>query len=352
MEEDLQENTMEPLVLGDSKADNEADNDGLPIPMWQTLLPMEGDTATGTSSDAKRNDRGYKRFHKVWIAFQASLTTNTLSRFNHTSKDLYLSGRSDDCVNCGLARLFVRYYVEKRGRIKTNFGNAIHYLQRVLGDSLNRANKVAKRGSIKDDRFLTKFKKDMLIQVAEEYRSEVHNLHASLSTQIPRSQELTLVEACYDPNVLPHLSALAKSNVVTRYAHSGQVGHRGQEGCALMMHHGFISQMEYLGDGETVDNFIHNYGKTNRAGRLETKFFCNHCNHRNPRMDTSAHLGMSLLLRFCVLCESFPDFLNGEDYTKRPVFVPFAPIIPNTPPLLRILIGIPSSRCAALIVIR
>ena len=66
----------------------------------------------------------------------------------------------------------------------------------------------------------------MLIQVAEDYRSEVHNLHASLSTQIPRSQELALAEACYDPTVLPHLSALAKSNVVTGYAHSGQVGHR------------------------------------------------------------------------------------------------------------------------------
>jgi hypothetical protein len=85
-----------------------------------------------------------------------------------------------------------------------------------------------------------------------------------------------------------------------------------------MMHHGFISQMEYLGDGETVDNFIHNYGKTNRVGRLETK--SSFCNHRNPGMDTSAHLGMNLLLRFCVLCEPFPDFLDGEDYTKRPVF--------------------------------
>jgi hypothetical protein len=105
----------------------------------------------------------------VCIAFQASLTTNTLSRFNLTSKDLYLSGRSDDYVNRGLARLFVRYYVEKQGRTKTNLGNAIHYLQRVLDDSLNRVNKVAKRGL--NDRFLTKFKKDMLIQVAEEYQA-------------------------------------------------------------------------------------------------------------------------------------------------------------------------------------
>jgi hypothetical protein len=77
----------------------------------------------------------------------------------------------------------------------------------------------------------------MLIQVAEEYRSEVHDLYASLSTQISRSQEFAFVEAWYDRNVLSHLSALAKSNVVTGYTHSGQVGHRGQEGRALMMHY-------------------------------------------------------------------------------------------------------------------
>jgi hypothetical protein len=207
MEEDLQENMSHP---GGPEADNEADNDGLPIPMWQTLLPSEGNTAAGTSSDAKSTACGYKRSHKLWIAFQATLNTATLSMLNLTSKDLYLPGCSDDYVNCGLARLFVRFYVDTRGHTKTNFGNVIHYLQRVLDNSLNRAKKVAKRGSIKDDRFLTKFKKDMLIQVAEEYRSEVHNLHASLSTQIPRSQELALVEACYDPNVLPNLSALCQ----------------------------------------------------------------------------------------------------------------------------------------------
>jgi hypothetical protein len=240
-----------------------------------------------------------------------------LTSHNLTSKDLYLPGRSDDYVNRGLAQLFVRFYVDTWGRTITNFGAAIHYLQRVLDDSLNRANKVAKRGSIKDDRFLTKFKKDMIIQLADEYRSEIHDLHASLCTQIPRSKELALVDANYDPTVLLNLSALAKSNVVTGYTHSGQVGHCGSEGRALMMHHGFISEMQYMGDGETVDNFIHNYGKTNRVGRLELKSFCN---HRNPRMDTSAHLGMNLLLHFCVLSAPFPDFLNGEDYTKRPVF--------------------------------
>jgi hypothetical protein len=96
IEEDLQENTMDPPLLSDAEADNEADNDGLPIPIRQTLLPMEGDTAAGTSSDAKSTAHGYKRSHEVWIDFKASLTMHTLSRFNVTSKDLYLSGPSDD----------------------------------------------------------------------------------------------------------------------------------------------------------------------------------------------------------------------------------------------------------------
>jgi hypothetical protein len=167
-----------------------------------------------------------------------------LIRHNLTSKDLYLPGPSDDYVNRGLARLFVRYYVEIQGRTITNFGAAINYLQRVLDDSLNRANKVAKHGSIKDDRLLTKFKRNMRIQLADKYRSEVHNLHASLCTQIPRSKELALVEACYDLAVLPNLSVLAKPNVVTGYTHSGQVSRGGNEGRALMMHHGFISEMQ------------------------------------------------------------------------------------------------------------
>jgi hypothetical protein len=50
-------------------------------------------------------------------------------------------------------------------------------------------------------------------------------------------------------------------------------------------------------------------------------------------MDTSAYLGMNLSLHFCVLCEPFPAFLDGEDYTKRPViFVTPVPIIATTPP--------------------
>jgi hypothetical protein len=119
--------------------------------------------------------------------------------------------------------------------------------------------------------------------------------HASLSSQISWSKELVLVDACYDPSVVPNLSALAKSNVHTGCTYSGQAEHQGNKGRGLMMHHGFINKIKYIGDGETVDNFIHSFGKTNRVGRFETKIFCN--DHRNPRMDT---LTAWLLVGYCV----------------------------------------------------
>jgi hypothetical protein len=282
---------------------------------WETEVLINLNTAAGTSSDAKSTARQYKRSNKVWVSFMESVS---LTKHNLPSKDLYLPGVADDYVNRGLARLFLRYFITTQGASRTNYDLALNYLQRKLDDSLNKANKVAKRGAIKDDKQMKAYLKSMLISMADQSRTEgSDDLHAALSSQIPRSKELVLVDACYDPLVVPNLSALAKSNVVTGYTHSGQVGHRGNEGRALMMHHGFISEMQYLGDGETVDNFIHNYGKTNRVGRLETKTFCN---HRNPRMDTSAHLGMNALLRFIVLCEPFPNFLDPDDYTNRPIF--------------------------------
>jgi hypothetical protein len=220
---------------------------------WEKAAAININTAAGTPSDAKSTARQYKRAHKVWDEFQKVVS---LKKHKLPSKDLYLPGVPDDYVNRGLARLFLQYFVEKLGFTKTNYSLALNFMQRKLDDSLNKAQKVAKRGAI--DGVQT-----MQISLAKESRKLGSDLHASLSSQIPRSKELALVDACYDPFVVSSLSNLAKSNVVTGYTHSGQVGHRGNEGRALMMHHGFISEMQYLGDGETVDNFIHNYGKTN-----------------------------------------------------------------------------------------
>jgi hypothetical protein len=139
-QDDVQEDTEDP-PLGDSGPDNQddvqEDMEVSPLgdsevedvlPAWQEYLPMQGDTAAGTSSNAKSTAGQYKRFHKVWISVQASLTTATLTRHNLTSKDLYLPGGSDDYVNSRLARLFVKYYVEIQDWTITNFGAAINYL--------------------------------------------------------------------------------------------------------------------------------------------------------------------------------------------------------------------------------
>jgi hypothetical protein len=150
---------------------------------WEKHLPILGDTATaGTSYDATITASQYKCAHSVWKSFLASLSPTILTRDNLSSKDLYLPGLTDDYVNMGLARLFVRYYVDTQGQTKTNFGNALNFLERLLDNLLNKANKIAKRGSIKDDRFLKRFLKDMLVLLADESRAEVHNFHPSFSS--------------------------------------------------------------------------------------------------------------------------------------------------------------------------
>jgi hypothetical protein len=85
----------------------------------------------------------------------------------------------------------------------------------------------------------------------------------------------------------------------------------------MLFNHAFVRKMAFLDDGEDVDNFIHNQGKTNHVGRREYKAFAT---HKNPWMDTSAHLGMNFLVRYIVFQEPFPGFLDPKDYAQRPIF--------------------------------
>ena len=66
-----------------------------------------------------------------------------------------------------------------------------------------------------------------------------------------------------------------------------------------------------------VDHFVHDHGKGNYIGRVVYKAFATHV---NPRLDASAHFGLNLMLRFCVLGEPFPNFEDPDDYTKRPIY--------------------------------
>jgi hypothetical protein len=127
------------------------------------------------------------------------------------------------------------------------------------------------------------------------------------------------VGCCYDPLVLTNLCAIAKSNIVTGYTLSSQVGSRGSDSRSMMiLSHGFAKKMRFLGNGKDVDHLVHNHGKTNCIGRVTyNKAFAT---HGNPLMDSSAHLGLSALLRYSCLGERFPNFLETKDYAKRHIF--------------------------------
>jgi hypothetical protein len=56
---------------------------------------------------------------------------------------------------------------------------------------------------------------------------------------------------------------IAKSHVVTGFTLSSQVGSRGSDSWGMMISHGFVKKMQFLGNGEDVDPFVHNHGKKN-----------------------------------------------------------------------------------------
>ena len=287
-----------------------------------TELDLEGadiinnNTSAGKEVDAKSTKRTYKRVNVAYQSFLSLIQAHD-GKGGLSSLDVYLPEQMHDYVNRKLVRLFVKTYVRNTGYSKTHYNEAVNFMQRLLEDKMSEHGAVARKGSIKEDKFLKDFLNEVQIIKGDLERASGIDIQESLDSEISRSDELLLVDICYDPTTVSTLAFITKSNVVSGYVHSAQVGTRGSDSRGMMFHHGFVRKMEYLGDGEDVDHFIHNQGKTNRVGRRIYKAFA--C-HMNPRMDTSAHLGMNLLLRYMVLGEPFPDFLCPVDYAHRPIF--------------------------------
>jgi hypothetical protein len=196
-------------------------------------------------------------------------------------------------VNRKLVRIFIKWYIQKTSPTTSHVSEALMFLQRKLSDASNAAGLIPRKGWIREDPWIKSFTKDMLVQVASSESSQLRDLHADMDRQISRTDQLRIVDCCYDPLVLTNLCAIAKSNVVTGYTLASQVGSRGSDSRGMMISHGFVKKMRFLGDGEDVDHLVHNHGKTNRVGRVTYKAFATHC---NPRMDSSAHLGLSAVL--------------------------------------------------------
>jgi hypothetical protein len=270
-------------------------------------------TSAGKDSDADTTRRIYKRVSAFYDTFLSEIDGLDVVL---VSKDLYIPNKKDD-INRVLVRTFIKWYIYKTSPTESHISEALMFLQRKLSDAMNAVGEIPRKGSIREDPWIKEFTKDMLVKVASSEESQLRDLHADMDRQISRTDQLRLVDCCYDPRVLSNLSAIAKSNVVTGYTLASQLGSRGSDSRGMMISHGFVKKMQYLGDGEDVDHFFQNHGKTNRVGRVTYKAFAT---HRNPRMDSSAHLGMSTLLRYSCSGEPIPDFLNPEDYCKRPVF--------------------------------
>jgi hypothetical protein len=82
-----------------------------------------------------------------------------------------------------------------------------------------------------------------------------------MDRQISCTDQLCLVDYCYDSLVLTNLCAIAESNVVTGYTLSSQVGSCGLDSHGMMISLGFLKKMPFLGNGEGVDHLVHNHGK-------------------------------------------------------------------------------------------
>jgi hypothetical protein len=185
----------------------------------------------------------------------------------------------------------------------SHISESLMFLQRKLSDAMNAVGKIPRKGMIREDTWIKAFTKNMLVKVANSQEMQLRNLHADMDCQITRTDQLRLVDCCYDSHVMTNLSAMAKANVVTGYTLLSQIGSRGSDSRGIMISHDFVKAMRFLGEGEDVHHYVHNHGKTNRVGPVTYKAFAT---HRNPRMDSSAHLGMSTLLRFSCSGEPFP----------------------------------------------
>ncbi len=283
-------------------------------------------TSAGKEVDAQSTRRVYQCISRFYVRYLAEVDSLDVVL---VSKDLYLPDKADH-VNCKLVRFFITWYIHETSPTTSHVAEALMFLQHKLSDATNGVGFIPRKGWIREDPWIKSFTKDMLVQVASSEASQLRDLHANdMDRLIARTNQLCLVDCCYDLLVITNLCAFAKSIVVTGYILSSQVSCHGLDSRGMMISHGFVKKMKFRGDGEDVDHLVHNHGKTNCVGCVTYKAFATHC---DPRMDSSAHLGLSALLRFSCLGEPFPNFLKPADYVLRHIFRSSKSYVKQYPP--------------------
>jgi hypothetical protein len=130
---------------------------------------------------------------------------------------IYLPGKPD-YVNRHLVRIFITWYIQqKTSPTTTHVTEALMFLQRKLTYSMNALGCIARKGAIREDDWIKTFTKDMLVKVASSEATQLRDLHADMDRQSSCTDQLYLIDCCYDPIVLTNLCASTKSNVVTGY---------------------------------------------------------------------------------------------------------------------------------------
>jgi hypothetical protein len=279
-------------------------------PFDASACPSE--TCYGTTEDGDSTKKTMKRVGGVWNKFVIQLPTAFISAYGNEVVDSGLQ------YNPVVGRNFISFYMSSRQKASVHhIREASNFLQRRLCDKRG-SSLSTPEGIVSGDQWVKNKKRSFVKAVTRERNDDLsRDVQAHLDNQIPRKQELQLIDSCYSKSVLRQHHYIAKSNLACGYTYSSQVGTRGSDNRTLFFSQGFIRDMEHLGQGDKVDHFIHVEGKSIAAGRVEYKAFAT---HRNPRMDASAHLGLNLLLRFNVMGEPFPDFLIPSDYALRPIF--------------------------------
>jgi hypothetical protein len=82
------------------------------------------------------------------------------------------------------------------------------FLQHKLLDATKPVSFIPRKGWIREDLWIKTFTKDMLVKVASSKASQLRDLHANMDRQIARTDQLRLVNCCYDPLVLTNLCAM------------------------------------------------------------------------------------------------------------------------------------------------
>ena len=89
-----------------------------------------------------------------------------------------------DYVNRKLVRLFVKTYVRSTGYLPTHYSEAVNFMQRLLDDQMSEQGAVARKGSIKEDKFLKDYLNDVKIIKADAERASGNDIQESLDSTI------------------------------------------------------------------------------------------------------------------------------------------------------------------------